>query len=71
MEWKQIESHWREVKGEARKHWDQLSDADLEQIAGHRERLVAKIRERYGFSAEDAEHRVDVFRKSLATPVNR
>jgi uncharacterized protein YjbJ (UPF0337 family) len=69
MEWKKIEEHWKDVKGPAKKQWEKLSEADLEQIGGNKDRLVAKVREKYGMSAQDAELRVDRFRGSLTLPV--
>jgi uncharacterized protein YjbJ (UPF0337 family) len=55
MNWERIESNWRHYKGNARRHWAKLSDAELDLIAGNRERLADKIREVYGVSQEIAE----------------
>ena len=71
MEWKQIEGQWKTVKGQARKQWDKLSDAELEQIAGSRERLLGKIRERYSLSPQDAERQVHQFEESLTATTKR
>jgi len=42
------EHNWREFQRNARSRWTKLSREDLESIARRREKLMAKLRERYG-----------------------
>jgi uncharacterized protein YjbJ (UPF0337 family) len=44
--------------GDARVYWGKLTDSDLEQIDNNRDRLVGKLQERYGWSAERARREV-------------
>lgn len=59
MNWDIIESKWDQVKGDIRAKWGKLTDDDLEQIAGKKDKLIAKIRERYGYAKDKAEEEVD------------
>lgn len=64
MNWDQIEGNWKQIKGKARTKWGKLTDDDLEQIAGHRDKLAGVIQERYGKSKEEAEKEVDEFART-------
>jgi uncharacterized protein YjbJ (UPF0337 family) len=59
MNWDQMEGKWKQMKGDARTKWGKLTDQDLEQIAGQRDKLLGKIQERYGIAREDAEKQAD------------
>ena len=65
MEWKQMEQKWDEMKPQVHKQWNKLSEEDLKAIGGNKDRLVGKIREKYGLSAQDAEKQVEQFKGSL------
>mgnify|MGYP006290731823 CR=1 FL=1 len=65
MNWDQIKGNWKQIKGEARTKWGKLTDDDIEQIAGHRDKLAGRIQERYGKSKEEAEREVDEFARSI------
>ena len=59
MNWQQIEGNWTQVKGHVRKKWGELTDDELDEIAGRRQVLVGKLQERYGKSREAVEEEVD------------
>lgn len=59
MNWDQIEGKWKQLKGSAREKWGDLTNDDLEFVAGHRDRLVGRLQERYGYLREDAQRRAD------------
>lgn len=61
----QIEGNWKQVKGHVKETWGELTDDDLDQIEGRRERLVGKLQERYGKSASTASKEVDEFFDAL------
>ncbi len=46
--WDLIRGNWNQVKGKVREKWGLLTGDDLEHIAGHKDRLIGKIQERYG-----------------------
>ena len=65
MKWERIEGNWSEYKLNARTRWSRLTRGDLDRIAGNRERLVGKICEAYGMSAEEAQLQLAAWRAAL------
>ncbi|MEI4263242.1 CsbD family protein [Roseovarius sp. D0-M9] len=61
MNWDTIKGNWKQLTGEAKTHWGKLTDDDVQQAAGERDKLVGKIQERYGIGKEEAERQVDDF----------
>ncbi|TVP70332.1 MAG: CsbD family protein [Rhodobacteraceae bacterium] len=59
MNWDQIKGKWTQVKGSAKAKWGELTDDELDQAAGERDKLVGKIQEKYGIAKEEAEKQVD------------
>ena len=59
MNWDQVEGQWKQLTGSARSQWGKLTDDDLAEVQGDRERLEGKIQERYGDSKEDVRRAVD------------
>ena len=55
MIWDRIERNWHHYKGNAKRHWDRLSEEQLDLVAGNRDRLAGSIQEVYGISKEKAE----------------
>ena len=46
--WDQAKGNWHQFKGAIKAKWNDLTDDDLDQMNGERERIVGKIQERYG-----------------------
>jgi uncharacterized protein YjbJ (UPF0337 family) len=59
MNWDQVEGKWKQFRGSAKQQWGKLTDDDLEQIAGTRDKLVGKLQERYGIAKEEAQKKAD------------
>jgi uncharacterized protein YjbJ (UPF0337 family) len=59
MNWAQIEGNWQQLKGTVKQQWGKLTDSDVDYIAGKRDRFAGKLRDRYGLSKEEAEHKAD------------
>jgi hypothetical protein len=55
----QFTQQWPHLRQQARTWWDRLTDADLEQVAGNKERLVRVLEGRYGYTHELAIQEVD------------
>jgi uncharacterized protein YjbJ (UPF0337 family) len=43
------------MKGQAENHWDTFTDDELDQIAGQREQLIGKLRQKYGVAKDEVE----------------
>lgn len=61
----EVEGNWKQVKGHVKEKWGELTNDDLDQVEGKRERLVGKLQERYGKSQKEASKEVDEFFDSL------
>lgn len=61
-----IQGKWSQIKGEVQKKWGELTDDDLDQIEGNREKLVGKIQEAYGRSRDAAEKEIKEWEKNRA-----
>ncbi len=46
---------WEVFRNKVQEWWDELTDADLDQIDGHWDRLAILLQDRYGYSRERAE----------------
>jgi uncharacterized protein YjbJ (UPF0337 family) len=55
----QIEGKWKQLAGSVKAKWGDLTDDELTEIAGNREKLEGKIQERYGKTREEARKEVD------------
>ena len=64
MNWDQIEGKWKEVKGSIKQEWGNLTDDDLNYIAGSRDKFAGKLQERYGLAWEQAQKRADEWLKA-------
>lgn len=65
MNWDQVSGQWKQLQGKAREKWGDLTDDDLEQIAGKRDQLIGVVQERYGIAKETAENQVREWERSL------
>ena len=57
--WEQAKGNWHQFKGAVKAKWNDLTDDELDQMTGERERIIGKIQERYGeakWSAADIEN---------------
>ena len=59
MDWNRIEGNWKQLKGKVKEQWGQLTDDELDLIAGRREQLEGKIQKRYGITKDAARKDVD------------
>lgn len=56
-----IKGKWKQLSGQAKVQWNKLTDDDLGVADGHREYLVGKLQERYGWAKDEAEKQVKDF----------
>jgi uncharacterized protein YjbJ (UPF0337 family) len=52
---------WKQVRGQIRETWGEITDDELDEIEGKRDKLIGKIQEKYGYSRMEAEAEVDKF----------
>ncbi len=56
--WEKFKGSWAQTKGAIKEQWGKLTDDDLLEIQGRREKLVGKLQTRYGISHDQAEAQV-------------
>jgi uncharacterized protein YjbJ (UPF0337 family) len=56
-----LEGKWLQLRGAVREKWGDLTDDDLDQIAGKRDKLAGILQERYGYTQIEADREIDDF----------
>lgn len=54
-----FEGKWKQLRGDVKKFWGKLTDDDLDQINGDRDKFIGRLQERYGYSKQQAELELD------------
>ena len=54
-----LQGQWKQLKGQVRQWWGKITDDDLEEIAGRKDKLLGMLQERYGYTRERAEEEVN------------
>ena len=65
MNWDQIKGKWKQAQGEAKTHWAKITDDEIAQVEGNRDKLIGKVEEKYGIAKEEAEKQVDEWAKGI------
>ncbi|MTH78458.1 CsbD family protein [Paracoccus aestuariivivens] len=66
MNWDIVEGKWNQIKGSVKEQWGDLTDDELTEIAGKKDKLAGKLQEKYGWTKEEAEKRMDDFVRERA-----
>lgn len=61
----ELKGRWRELRGQARKRWGELTDTDSDKIGGEFDELVGRIQQVYGVKRAEAERQVDEWLQSI------
>lgn len=56
-----LQGKWKQLKGEIKQRWADLTDDDIMGIEGKSDKLAGILQEKYGYSREQAEEEVDQF----------
>lgn len=65
MNWEQIQGDWKQFTGKVKGKWGKLTDDELTEIAGQRERFIGRLQEKYGYENERAEKELSTFIAAL------
>jgi uncharacterized protein YjbJ (UPF0337 family) len=55
------EGKWKEIKGKVKQKWGELTDDEIDQIEGRRDRFVGVMQQKYGKGKEVAEREFESF----------
>jgi uncharacterized protein YjbJ (UPF0337 family) len=61
MNWDIVKGQWKQIRGQVKEKWGQLTDDDLDRIEGRRDQLVGAVQKRYGIARNEAERQVQAF----------
>lgn len=56
-----LQGKWKQLRGEVQKQWGKLTDDELDQIQGQRDKMIGKLQEKYGWAKDRAERELDDF----------
>jgi len=56
-----MKGQWKQVQGEVKKQWGQLTDDDLLKAEGDYDKLVGSIQQRYGYTRERVDRELSAF----------
>jgi uncharacterized protein YjbJ (UPF0337 family) len=54
-----LTGQWEQLRSQLRSWWDRLTEADVVQIGGQKDRLISLVQQRYGYTREHAQQEVD------------
>lgn len=60
-----LKGKWMQLRGQIKEKWGELTDDEIDQIEGRRDRLIGKLQEKYGYTRQEAEDRVTAFMREL------
>ena len=63
--WNRIQGNWKQIAGSVKQEWGKLTDDDLAQADGEREKLAGKIQDRYGITQAEANKQIDNWANKL------
>lgn len=49
-----FEGKWKEMRGQLKEWWGQLTDDELDQAAGNTEQVIGLLQQKYGYTREHA-----------------
>jgi uncharacterized protein YjbJ (UPF0337 family) len=50
-----FEGRWKEMRGQVKEWWGELTDDDLERVEGKADQLIGLLQKKYGYSKEHAQ----------------
>jgi len=53
---------WKQLKGAVKQKWGDLTDDEIDQVAGNADRFAGLMQERYGLARDQAEKEFDTLR---------
>ncbi len=56
-----LKGQWKQLKGQVREKWGELTDDEVDQVRGESKKLVGLLQEKYGYAKEKAEAQVAEF----------
>jgi uncharacterized protein YjbJ (UPF0337 family) len=68
MNWSELQWDWKRASSLLKTHWAKLTDGDLDEIDGCRDKLGASLQCLYSYGEEEAEVAIATFEKEVRFP---
>lgn len=65
MHWNQVEGQWDALKSKFKEKWSKLTDDDLHDIRGDKDKLADRVGKSYGIDRAEADKQIDEFSQGL------
>lgn len=62
----QLKGQFKQAKGSMKTSWGKLTDDEVRETGGQKDKLVGKIQEKYGISKEEALRKYEEFKRGQA-----
>jgi uncharacterized protein YjbJ (UPF0337 family) len=63
--WDKVAGKWKQFSGEVRSRWGKLTDDEVMQMNGERDKLAGRIQELYGVTKDEANKQIDEWSERL------
>lgn len=60
------EGKWKQLKADIQRSWGDLTDDEIDQVKGKRDKFVGLLQEKYGKARKEAEEEFDKLQDSLS-----
>jgi uncharacterized protein YjbJ (UPF0337 family) len=67
MNWDQIAGNWKQMKGQIREQWGELTDDELEAVRGRRDQFEGLLQRKFGMAKEEVKRQIDEFQLKCHT----
>ncbi len=61
-----LKGKWKEIKGSIKQKWGELTDDDLTQAEGSRDKMIGALQKRYGYTKDKAEKEYDDYMRQYS-----
>ncbi|MFZ5480565.1 MAG: CsbD family protein [Myxococcota bacterium] len=68
MNWDRIKGNWNQFKGNIKQNFGQLTDDDIMQINGQQDVLLGRLQQRYGYTKDVAQQKLNDFLNNIKEP---
>lgn len=59
MNWDIIAGKWDQLKGSVKETWGDLTDDEITQMSGNRDKMAGKLQERYGWTKTEVDEKLN------------
>ena len=56
-----LKGQWKQLKGDVKMRWNQLTDDDLDVVDGALDKLEGRLQERYGWTEEETRREIETW----------